>query len=200
MCLAPTLANHMLQQGLPHPSRVTLQRSQIELDLATMIYSRRCILNCAENWFLHLRADSSPQGGRDYFVCEIDILKVGNDSSSSASPSTCVANPTPASVFELLQSGHMTLTTRLLPLSIIGCRAGSACHKAKQLLRALSLDSESLDTSIARTMTMMFDYGAESGPGLDSNMFQVSSIPWSYIYIYVLCVIMKTSAYRHFLP
>ena len=36
-------------------------------------------------------------------------------------------------------------------------------HKGRNLLKSLALDSEDLRVSISRTMTMMFDFGAEAG-------------------------------------
>ena len=146
-------------QGLPCPSRQALQRSRIEMDLASMIYSKRFILNCDQTWWIHLRADSSPQGGRDFFISEFDLCKF--DASLSCDPFSW----TETNVTKLLETGKMKLVTRLLPLSIIGCRAASAVHKGRQLLRALSLDSQDLRVSIGRTMTMMFDFGAEAGQG-----------------------------------
>ena len=129
------------------------------MDLATMIFSRRFILNSQNEWFIHLRADSSPQGGRDYFICEFDWCQF------RALPSTSrgLDHDDCSHVSKLLESGGMALSTRVLPLSIIGSRAASAVHKGRQLLRALALDSEALQVSVARTMSLMFDFGAESG-------------------------------------
>lgn len=152
LCLAPELVEHVFKQGLQVPSRMTLLRSRLELDLATMVFCRRFILNSQSQWYSHLRADSSPQGGRDYFICEYDHVKIGSALDTGKQH-----------VSRLLESGTVTLTTRLLPLSIIGSRAASATHKGKQLLRALALDSDSLQASIARCMSLMFDFGAESG-------------------------------------
>lgn len=151
---------HIFKQGLQIPSRMTLQRSRIELDLASMIYSRRYILTAQSEWFLHLRADSSPQGGRDYFICEFDWCQFR----TLPLPSTSMDDDCSHShVSNLLQTGAIALRTRILPLSIIGSRAASAVHKGRQLLRALALDSESLQISVARTMSLMFDFGAEAG-------------------------------------
>ena len=78
---------------------MTLLSSRLELDLATMVFCRRFILNSQSQWYIHLRADSFPQGGRDYFISEYDYV--------------CEQH-----VSRLLESGNMTLTTRILPLSI----------------------------------------------------------------------------------
>ena len=167
LCLSPALLDHLNRQGIECPSRWTLQRSRIELDLASMIYSKRYVLNSSRMWRLHLRADSSPQGGRDYFVCEYDLVQFQTDdvgcwrAHSTNQPAPSLAE---TSVPELLQGGRIKLVTRLLPLSIIGCRAASAVHKGRHLLKALTLDSEDLRTSVGRTMTMLFDFGAEAGP------------------------------------
>ena len=109
-------------------------------------------MNSQSQWYIHLRADSSPQGGRDYFICEYDHVRIGSALGTGKQH-----------LSGLLESGNMTLTTRILPLSIIGSRAASATHKGRQLLRALALDSDSLQASIARCMSLMFDFGAESG-------------------------------------
>ena len=161
LCLPRELVEHLTRQGLQRPSRQALQRSRIEMDLASMIYSKRYILNASGSFWLHLRADSSPQGGRDFFVSEFDLVKFqcsrdGSDGSGDVQRGDHIT--------QLLSSGQMKLTTRLLPLAIVGSRAGSAVHKGRLLLRSLQLDSEDVRVSIGRTMTMMFDFGAEAGP------------------------------------
>ena len=112
-----------MMQDMQFPSRVTLQRSRLELDLATMVYSRRFILNASSQWFCHIRADSSPQGGRDFFVAEFDRLHVQHAPNPDSSEVGCLAN--------LLKGGSLSLTTRILPLSIIGCRAASVSWNTK---------------------------------------------------------------------
>lgn len=153
LCLPVHLLQHLSRQGLQCPSRQALQRSRIELDLASMIYSRRYVLNSTSTWWMHLRADSSPQGGRDFFIAEYDLCKF------EAVEANLLGVPVPT----LLETGRMKLVTRLLPLSVIGCRAASAVHKGRNLLKSLALDSEDLRVRISRTMTMMFDFGAEAG-------------------------------------
>ena len=128
-----------------------------------MIYSRRYVLNSTSTWWMHLRADSSPQGGRDDFICEYDLCKFEavevEGALGSASFSNLVGVPVPT----LLETGRMKMVTRVLPLSVIGCRAASAVHNGRNLLKALALDSADLRASISRTMTTMFDFGAEAG-------------------------------------
>ena len=160
MCLSPDLSEHILKQGICVPSRVALQRSRLELDLASMIYGKRYVLNTACKFFLHLRADSSPQGGRDYFIAEYDLVKF-YDCPSHALSLKSAETKTP--VLDMIGDGRMSVVTRLLPLSIIGSRAASAVHKAHQLLRSLSLDCEDVLTTLGRTVTLLFDMGAESG-------------------------------------
>ena len=159
LCLPPELVEHLTRHGLQCPSRQALQRSRIEMDLASMIYSKRFVLNASHSFWLHLRVDSSPQGGRDFFVSEFDLVKF------QCSPGDFETGSTGSDhITQLLSSGKMKLTTRLLPLAIVGARAGSSVHKGRLLLRSLQLDSEDLRVSIGRTMTMMFDFGAEAGP------------------------------------
>ena len=76
LCLPRELVEHLTRQGLQSPFKTgTYKRSRIEMDLASMIYSKRYILNASGSFWLHLRADSSPQGGRDFFVSEFDLVK-----------------------------------------------------------------------------------------------------------------------------
>ena len=152
MCLCA----HLLQcSELQCPSPMTLSRSRIELDLASMIFCKRHILNVAGNWSLRVRADSSPQGGRDFFCIEADVCTFCPDR-----PFHTAAN---RPVAELLGEGRFGIKTRLLPLQIIGCRAASAVHKAQHLIKSLALESEDLQTTLNRTATLMFDFGAEAG-------------------------------------
>ena len=71
------ILNGKISSFLQVPSRMTLLSSRLELDLATMVFCHRFILNSQSQWYIHLRADSFPQGGRDYFICEYDYVKIG---------------------------------------------------------------------------------------------------------------------------
>ena len=149
MSLAPDLAAHLLRQPIPVPSRWALNRARLELDFATMIFCRKHILNVHTPWFAHVRADASPQGGRDYLVCELDYCSF---------PPECPNEH----VTKLLEKGGQ-IRSRLLPLAIVGAKAASAAHKGKLLLSVLALESASLSETLNRTMSLLFDYGAEAG-------------------------------------
>ena len=138
---------------LQTPSAMTLSRSRVELDLASMVYCRRFILTAKKDWFLHVRADASPQGGRDFFMIEADVCEM--------SPTLPFRANDP--IHKLLGDGRFKIRTRLMPVQIIGCRAASAVHKAKLLLKSLALESDDLQLSLERTASLIFDYGAESG-------------------------------------
>ena len=159
LCLHPSMASHLLdgeqQRPLPNPSRATLNRSKIELDMASMVFCRRFLLTCNSDWWLHLRADASPQGGRDYFVVETDVFSL-----SPEQPFNPAANHP---ISKALAEGRVQVRTRLLPLQILGCRASSSVHKAKALITSLRLESADLEVSLSRTATLMFDFGAEAG-------------------------------------
>ena len=153
------MSSHLLdgqqQPKLPSPSRTTISRSKIELDMASMIFCRRFVLTSKADWWLHLRADASPQGGRDYFVVEADVCTV-----SVEQPFNPAANHP---ISQALAEGRLQMRSRLLPLQVIGCRAASSVHKAKALITSLRLESEDLQLSLDRTATLMFDFGAEAG-------------------------------------
>eukprot|EP00438_Fugacium_kawagutii_P030653 Skav221859 [mRNA] locus=scaffold1175:374498:380999:- [translate_table: standard] len=105
VCLPPQLVEHLMRKGLQCPSRQCLQRSRVELDCATMIYSKRFILNMEGSWWIHLRADSSPQGGRDYFVSEFDWCKFSLGGSASLGADS-------DHISSLLEHGKVKLASR----------------------------------------------------------------------------------------
>ena len=47
--------------------------------------------------------------------------------------------------------------------TVVGAKAASASHKVLLLMKSLALESESLQETLRRTVTLLFDYGAESG-------------------------------------
>ncbi|CAE7327274.1 CELA2A, partial [Symbiodinium sp. CCMP2456] len=149
MSLSPTLSAHLLQQQLPAPSRWALNRWRLELDYASMIFCRRYLLSVDTDWFVHIRADASPQGGRDFLVCELDRCVIPQRDAQGLSDSQRIT--------------EVEISTRLLPLAIVGAKAASASHKALLLMKSLSLESQSLQETLRRTVTLLFDYGAESG-------------------------------------
>lgn len=116
------------------------------------MYAQRNILTQSLTWAIHLRADASPQGGRDFFVAEYDWCFMTRDIGASQEH-----------VESLLKTEGMLISKRILPLSILGQRASSAVHKAQQLLKVLAMESESLQFTIGRTFTLLTDFGAESG-------------------------------------
>ena len=112
-----------------------------------MIYSRRYILcQSADQWWVHLRCDSSPQGGRDFLISEYDIVRFAGEADicHASIPAESELEHRKSSLCRLLDAGHMQMSTRILPLSIVGARAASSVHKAHQLLRSIALDSHSL--------------------------------------------------------
>ncbi|CAE7199173.1 unnamed protein product [Symbiodinium sp. KB8] len=147
MCLDPDLADHLLQQEIRAPSRWVLSRCRLEFDFASMIFARKFLFHPDLQWFIHLRADASPKGGRDFLVSEVDYCQLPAES--------------PQHICRLLENGRIQI--RLLPLTTIGAKAASSVHKGFQLLKVLSMESADLRLSISRTMTMLFDFGAESG-------------------------------------
>ena len=62
------------RQELHIPARTTLYRFRMLVDFSTMIYSQRFVFAPQKRWTIHLRADSSPQYGKDYFVVEVDHI------------------------------------------------------------------------------------------------------------------------------
>lgn len=129
------------------PSRWVLSRCRLEFDFASMIFARKFLFHPDLQWFIHLRADASPKGGRDFLVSEVDYCQLPAES--------------PQHICRLLENGRIQI--RLLPLTTIGAKAASSVHKGFQLLKVLSMESADLRLSISRTMTMLFDFGAESG-------------------------------------
>ena len=153
MCFQPGLLQHFLQQDMPVPSAAVICRSRIELDMASCIYAREHFMNPAKKWAIHVRCDSSPQGGRDFFVVEYDHC-------SMDCPKPFKAN---RPVFELLSEGRFAIANRILPLTVIGARAASSLHKTQRLLEVLAMESSNLTVSTNRVYSILCDFGAESG-------------------------------------
>ena len=123
--------------------------------MATCVYARQYILSSSSQsrWYIHLRADASPKGGRDFFVCEYDWCQLG----------VSLPYASNMTVEQLLQEGRFAIQSRILPLAIVGSRAASAVHKGKLLLKSLSMESEDLKCTVRRTRSLLFDFGAEAG-------------------------------------
>ena len=145
--LNSTLREHLLLQlgQWRVPSEPTIYRHRLLLDVCTMLYSRRMIFNTQTRWTCHIRSDSSPQFGKDYFVTEIDHvdLEPVNDSTT-------------------LRDMRALIKRRILPLQLVGSRASSAEHKSFRLTMALSADTADTFVTLGRTSSIAFDMGTES--------------------------------------
>lgn len=145
MVLSPELAQHLLHQELRLPSAVTVYRQRLLVDLATMLYSRYYLFNPSLDWCCHIRADSSPQAGKDYFVCECDYVSL-----------TSVTDET-----SFLNFG-VCIRRRILPLQLLGERASATENKVFRLNLALSADTMDVETTLLRSYSLTFDMGTES--------------------------------------
>lgn len=115
--LASELASNV--ENLKLPSTALLYDSRITIDMATMLFARETIFSQdAPGWVLHLRADSSPQFGRDFLVIQGDVVTFGVDASTTS------------------------IRKRLLPLQCVGSRSAGAHQKLQKLIFALTLESE----------------------------------------------------------
>ena len=92
------------------------------------------------------RTDSSPQFGKDYLMSELDIVYMSE-----------------AKSWKDLNLNKDNLVTRLLPGQTLGSRSTTLAHKAKKVLRQLSLESELLPGTLSRCYSVMTDWGVESG-------------------------------------
>ena len=81
-----------------------------------MIFSRSA--ERIRPWVVHLRADSSPQFGRDFLICQCDVVQCGENIMST------------------------NIKKRLLPIQCVGSRAGGASSKLSKMIHAISLESE----------------------------------------------------------
>ena len=124
MSLSDYLHGHLLVDidSMRLPSASLLYDTRITLDMCTMLFARETLFSKAANrkksWVVHLRADSSPQFGRDFLVCQADIIHAGTLASRT------------------------TITKRLLPIQCVGSRAASANQKLEKLIHSISLESE----------------------------------------------------------
>ena len=123
------------------------------MDMASCVFARRRLFDPKMSWFLRLRADASPQGGRDFLVVEADHCRMGIKS-------PFCSNKTAR---ELIDEGRFSIAKRLLPLSVIGARAASSVHKAQNLLRVLGMEASDLKVAVRRTYSFLSDFGAEAG-------------------------------------
>ncbi|CAE7823238.1 unnamed protein product, partial [Symbiodinium sp. CCMP2456] len=127
------------------PSFSTIYRHRLLLDVCTMKYSRLKIFNSDGQWCCHIRADSSPQFGKDYFVVEVDHVNMSSVDQTTTLPGM-----------------KSLIKRRILPLQLIGGRAASAEHKSFRLTLALSADTADTYVTLGRTYSMAFDMGTEA--------------------------------------
>jgi len=126
LTMSDTLAAYFMEElqstSFRLPSSSLLYDSRISFDLATMLWAREMIFSrSAERvhpWVIHLRADSSPQWGRDFLLCQCDIIQYGENFMAT------------------------TIKKRLLPLQCVGSRAGGASSKLSKMIHSISLESE----------------------------------------------------------
>lgn len=145
LVLQPILAEHILAQRIDIPSRSTIYRHRLILDMCSMVFSRRHLLNDSGDWICHLRADASPQFGKEYFVVEIDRVDLSNVDETT-----------------LLTSMSSAVHCRLMPLQLLGQKAAKTEHKVARLHLALGADCQSVETCLNRTYSCAFDMGVES--------------------------------------
>jgi len=152
----------------PVPSQSVMCRDAVDMDIACMLYAREYVFNVHDvalpprterlltvgDLNGHLRADSSPQFGKDLFVIELDLHRVpAGDGGSSAGLAV-----------SFWQS--VAIQKRLLVLQQIGVRAGRFHHKLKKLLHSMSLEAggnaAQLDYVRRAIASILFDCGIES--------------------------------------
>ena len=97
-------------------------------------------------WILHLRADSSPQFSRDFFVAECDYVNLENV--YSLKPTTTLSS--------------LTWQTRVLPVQVLGRKATSTSYKFRSLIRMLFLETGDCEMARFRTASFLNDMGVEA--------------------------------------
>ena len=108
-----------LVQSVRMPSASLLYDARITIDMCTMLYARQFIFNHRQPpWVVHLRADASPQFGRDFLVIQADYIEYGANVSKTK------------------------ITKRLLPIQSVGSRAAGSHQKLEKVLFSLTLESE----------------------------------------------------------
>ncbi|OLP99017.1 hypothetical protein AK812_SmicGene18471 [Symbiodinium microadriaticum] len=154
MALDPALAAHLLSQGLRVPAAATVYRHRLLLDLVAMVFSRRYFFRICRSpsdpesgpphWALHLRADSSPQYGKDYYVVECDHIRVDLISESF-----------------LFSDMKQDITRRVLPLQLIGERAAGT-EQSYSLAFDMGVESNLLAAPQGQAVDMIFPYSVPS--------------------------------------
>ncbi len=116
--------------------------ARIDMDLCSIVFSRRLVLATAIQFSLHLRVDGSPQHGRDWLVTDIDVVK-----GSTRGPSEISAD----------------IKVRLLPLQSMGSKSMSLAHTHAKVCHQLALEAEYLYDASHKVYSVLTDAGTESG-------------------------------------
>ena len=103
-------------------------------------------MNQRTSWCLHIRIDSSPQFSRDYLVSEVDHVDLSKVFSAQWH-----------STFR-----DIVISTRLMPIQVLGRRATNTAFKYRALLRMLHLETGDIDLAKSRTRSFLNDMGVES--------------------------------------
>ncbi len=118
------------------PSPALLYDARITIDMCSMLFAREVILSRAAErarpWIIHLRADSSPQFGRDFLVSQLDYVQFGTSCRDTV------------------------ITKRLLPMQCIGSRSAGSHQKLEKLLFALTLESEQVSQQSAASILSIY--------------------------------------------
>ena len=128
MVTSETLFKSLCQEldNLRLPSVSLLYDSRITIDLACMLYARETIFSKRADslapWVVHLRADSSPQFGRDFLVVQADVVRLSTGT--------------------ILDCNSASITKRLLPIQCVGSRAAGEHQKLEKLMHSMSLEAE----------------------------------------------------------
>lgn len=121
LALSDELSAHLAESFnvMRLPGSSILYDSRISMDLACMLFARERIFSKkVPPWVIHLRADSSPQFGRDYLVIQADIVTYGINFEST------------------------NIVKRLMPIQCVGSKASGAHQKLEKLVHSLALESE----------------------------------------------------------
>lgn len=148
LLLSAELVAHILQQKPAFPKKNAIYDYRVTLDLATMLFARGYYFSLCEEWWVHIRLDSSPQFGRDYFMGEVDVIY-----------------PKDVKNFASLEKGKLVteLVTRMLPGQCLGARATGLAVKTRKLLHMLALESQHLAGTLSRCCSYLSDFGVEHG-------------------------------------
>jgi hypothetical protein len=137
LALQPEINEHYRRQKLTLPSRATLYRYRISLDLCSMLYCRQTLLAATGVFCLHVRLDASPQFGKDYLNGEADVIRIPADAVSPAVDSVHAPQLVAANI-----------KSRMLVGQVMGARATTTVHKTLKLAHMLQLESESLSATL----------------------------------------------------